>query len=103
MICEDILPFHISRLNGDEFCYDNEIRYYSDKSRMSGLHFCTRNWYVKTSAVRSYYMQNKSHINFAGICCDEAILKTIAEKSYVKLHSKTKDEHAFSLNRPVHG
>lgn len=39
MICEDILPFHIKKLKNEKYCYDNEIRQYSDPLKMSGLHF----------------------------------------------------------------
>lgn len=102
MICEDILPFHIAKLNGNDFCYDNEIRYYSDSSKMSGLHFCTHEWYVKTINQRHSYL-NQSILTNTGSTNCERILKDIAEKSNILLHPATKDINDFMLKRPIHG
>lgn len=98
MICEDILPFHIHKLN-DTYLYDNEIRAYNNcNDRMSGLHFATDKWYAQTKQSRSKYLkQNIKNI------LDEILLKQIAIESHVDLIPTKANYKLFNENRPVHG
>ena len=102
MICECIMPFHLRRLQHGKWCYDNEVRAYADASKMSGLHFCTQDWYDKTRQARDEYLKNGVHSN-SGMNNCETILKEIADKSYVQLRPLLKTASEFSRLRPVHG
>lgn len=102
MICEDILPFHIKRLENDKYCYDNEIRQYSDPSKMSGLHFCSQDWYTHTKNVRQNLLAKTIKSNTGNTNC-ERILKNIAIQSHIALHPLVNSVDAFSKNRPIHG
>ena len=100
MICEDVFAFHHARLNNGKFCYDNEIRAYNGQSqRMSGLHFCTDEWYQKTKSVRLDFVNKKRKSK-----CDEEALMKIAVDSNIAIRPIVdKSVEAFMKNRPVHG
>lgn len=102
MICEDILPFHTKRLEEGKYCYDNEIRQYSDQSKMSGLHFCTQKWYAQTKFIRERIL-SQTILSNSKDTNDEKMLKKIAEQSNVLLHPLTQSFKEFAANRPTHG
>ena len=102
MICEDILPFHTKRLEEGKYCYDNEIRQYSDQSKMSGLHFCTQKWYAQTKFIRERLL-SQTILSNSKDTNDEMMLKKIAEQSNVLLHPLTSSFEEFAANRPTHG
>lgn len=102
MICEDILPFHIKKLENGKYCYDNEIRQYCDPSKMSGLHFCTQEWYEKTKIARNKLLSQNIPSNASKNSC-ERLLKKIAEDSHVLLHPIQILVKDFHKNRPAHG
>lgn len=103
MICEDILPFHIKKLKNEKYCYDNEIRQYSDPLRMSGLHFCTQKWYEQTKIARNKLLLQNISTNAGKNNCDEILLKKMAEDSHVLLQPIQLSVEDFNKNRPTHG
>ena len=103
MICEDILPFHIKKLQNGKYCYDNEIRQYSDPSKMSGLHFCTQSWYTQTKVARKKLLLENIQSNYGSTNCDERLLKKIAIDSNVNLQPLQFTSNGFWKNRPTHG
>ena len=95
-IKENILPFHISKMNEHNTIYDNCIRP-DQRKKLTGLHFIkTEEWYKQTKNVRhefiSLYSDKKCKIN------NEELLKLIADKSKVKLFDNGK-----FFPRPLHG
>lgn len=101
MICEDILPFHIKKLEHEKYSFDNEIRY-NNTLKLSGLHFCTQHWYEQTKATRNKLLSQKILSNDGKNNC-ENLLKKIAEDSHVLLHPLQKSAEDFQKNRPIHG
>lgn len=99
MICENIVPFHVHKMQNGMYVYDNEVRAYNGCiDKLSGLHFATQAWYSQTRHIRTKYMAS----NIKNIL-DERLLKMIAVESNVKLLPVQHTAQQFYVNRPVHG
>lgn len=97
MICESIKEFHLAKMKG-EYVYDNELRGYSDPSRLSGLHFASKAWFEQTYKYRQKILNEKNlEPN------DEKLLADIAKKSKVKLRPILTTQQAFNASRPIYG
>ena len=98
IILENVTEFHRSRMD-DGKLFDNVVRH-TDKSKLSGLQFCTRDYFERTFAVRSKYKKIcKGDMH----CSNESILLKICKESGLKLPQASKDEEEFNRIRPVHG
>lgn len=86
-----ILDFHLKEMKETGLCYSNTLRKSEPQGndRLTGLHFCNKEWYDKTEKAREYYnnliIENKIGI---GLYNDEIMLKNIVLKSGLKLPSK---------------
>ena len=95
-ILEDVLPFHIKRLPITGIVYDNVIRP-NNKNYLSGLQFCTREYFKLTKKAREKYAKESNLKE-----CNERTLLKIVNESGLKSYL-AKDTNEFTKARPVHG
>jgi hypothetical protein len=94
MIMKDpvsILDFHLNEMKETGLCYSNTIRKSEPQGndRLTGLHFCNKEWYEKTEKARLFYYDLiKNGKIGAGLYDDEIMLKNIVLESGLKLPPK---------------
>ena len=99
MICENILPFHVGRIENSPYIYCNEVRGYNGGySRMSGLMFVlAKEYYQKTKDIRLKYLSGYSKNG------DELMLYDIVKESNLEIRPSVTNSSDFMKLRPAHG
>lgn len=86
-----LLDFHLNEMKETGLCYSNTLRKSEPQGndRLTGLHFCNKEWYEKTYIARKRYQDMVVERKFGnGLYDDEIMLKNIVLESGLQLPPK---------------
>jgi hypothetical protein len=90
---ESIVDFHVKEMNKTGLCYSNTPRKNERRGaeRLTGLHFCKREWYEKVNAQREKFIRDIEYRIYAGgYIDDELMLMDICRASKVGIPPASK-------------